>query len=91
MNGILGLNATLTLFYCHSLSRWNLIILVAIFISESGLSDDYGTFEMLTSKDMNAVMAGSIKYFYRNGNLFLNWSNNHLKWYYLKYSLKKNW
>ncbi|XP_060561389.1 UDP-glucose:glycoprotein glucosyltransferase 1-like, partial [Ruditapes philippinarum] len=33
---------------------------------ESGLSEDYSTFEILTSKDMSAVMANSMKYFYRN-------------------------
>ncbi|XP_045201595.2 UDP-glucose:glycoprotein glucosyltransferase 1-like isoform X2 [Mercenaria mercenaria] len=33
---------------------------------ENELTDDYGTFEMLTSKDMSAVIANSMKYFYRN-------------------------
>lgn len=33
---------------------------------ETGLTDDIGTFELLTAKDMCAVIANSIKYFYRN-------------------------
>jgi hypothetical protein len=45
----------------------NHLMSVHIYFSESGLSEDYSTFEILTSKDMSAVMANSMKYFYRNG------------------------
>jgi len=36
-------------------------------ISESGLTEDYETFEMLTAKDMCASMSDCLKYLRRNG------------------------